>query len=105
MGRRAPSRSSIRWGPESAGGGWATSSRPRGGREPPHDLCRRLDARDPADAFPCLPVVSRREPGEVAALEPPRRIERVQGAHEVLGAPLPEQPTGGPPRVPTDPLP
>src|SRR2546426_8542374 len=41
---------------------------------------------------PRLPVVPRRRSGEVGALQAPCRIERVQGAHEVLGSPVPQQP-------------
>src|SRR6266481_5036302 len=79
---------------DGAPGGWSGTgtSGPRGRRELPHDLSRGFDARDAADALPRLPVVSRRRSREMAALQPPRRVERVQRAHEMLGPAVPQQP-------------
>src|SRR6266550_7010391 len=83
-------------------GGWcrtgtsppSPSPSPRRRCELPYDLSCGLDARDAPDAFPRLPVVPRRRSGGVAALQSPRRIERVQRAHEMFGSAVSQQPAG-----------
>src|SRR2546422_7365935 len=94
MDKHRPSWCSIR-SRVSSPGGWCRTgtSHPRRGGELSHDPSRRLHAGDAADALPRLPVVPRRRSGEVAALQAPCRIERVQGAHEVLGSPRSEEHT------------
>src|SRR5207244_3976183 len=69
---------------------WISSGR----YEPPDDLARGLDARDPAHTAARLPVVPGRFSREVTPLEPPRRPERVDRAHEMLRPPVPQQPAG-----------
>src|SRR4029077_21066817 len=83
---------------------WPSSIRPAGmsrvacswigsrRREAPDDLARGLDARDPAHAASRLPIVPRRVAREVTALEPPRRLEPVNRAHEMLRPAVPQHP-------------
>src|ERR1051326_8518042 len=65
-------------------------------RKAPHDHTRRLDPLDPGDALPRLPVVFgcrlTRAAGQGRALELPRRAQRVERAHPVLGLAAAQQP-------------
>src|SRR5690606_16398056 len=64
-------------------------------RESADDLARRLDPIARRHALPRLPVVLLPRLVQRGALELPQRAEGIDGAHQVLGAPVTEHPAGG----------